>query len=275
MSDFQAAFKAAQAQRGLASKPTAKQVKARKLAEQEAARTPKQPQQQQRPGAPAAGGARPAAQGLPADFFDGQPKAGTSAAAAKPPPRPAPAPAAPAAAAADAAAVPKGFFDDKTADAKARGVKIPDKADKEAAFAAFTTEITTALAEQADEEDEDAAEAAEARVEREAYEQRMRQERIERLKRMRAGAAAGAGGAPGPLGGGGGEEDEDAAGALGPGPVPRTMASAVAAGMPQAKRRRVLDALADVLDAGGSGSGEESGEGGEDDAVLDWRRKAV
>ncbi|KIZ04712.1 hypothetical protein MNEG_3244 [Monoraphidium neglectum] len=196
----------------------------------------------------------------------------------------------PTAAAPGASALPAGlptaFFDDKAADAKARGIKIPDKADKEAAFAAFASDIASAMVVQAAEEEEDAAEAAEEREEREALEQRLRQERIERLKRMRSTAAAGAS-APERVGqqhqrqhdtrqaGAAREEDEaEGAGVLGPGPPPAEMAEAVAAGLPPGRRWRVMDALAEVLGAESGGSDDEDEEG-QEEGVLDWRRKAV
>ena len=106
----------------------------------------------------------------------------------------------------------------------------------------------------------------------------MRQQRIERLRLRRAAAANGdaddPGAAPGSSHAAAYEED---ATALGPGPAPQELRNVIAAGLPSGRRRRVMDALVDVLGAGGSdggsGSGGESGE--EDDELLDWRRKAV
>lgn len=72
-----------------------------------------------------------------------------------------------------------------------------------------------------------------------------------------------------------GDDDAEAAGVLGPGPPPAEMSAAVAAGLPQGKRRRVVDVLADVLDAGGSGDDEDDDDSDDAGGALDWRRKAV
>lgn len=118
---------------------------------------------------------------------------------------------------------------------------------------------------------------------------RLRQARIERLRHMRAaavaagtaddglgGGAPGAGGAPVSAEDRSGGDDDDTS-ALGPGPAPQDMRSAIAAVLPSARRRRVVDALAEVLGAAGSGDEEGSGSGDDDsdDPGLDWRRKAV
>jgi hypothetical protein len=102
---------------------------------------------------------------------------------------------------------------------------------------------------------------------------RLRQERLERLKRMRGAAAGGADGsapASAAAGGGGAEEGGGEDAALGPRPVPEEMSAAIARGLPQGKRRRVIDALAAL-----EGSDDDDGEEEDEDEGLDWRRKAV
>ncbi|KAF8057642.1 ptpA [Scenedesmus sp. PABB004] len=260
--DFKAAFRAAQAQRGLAAKPTKQQLKALKAQRAAPAKAPAPAAAAGPPAAAAA--AAPAGGGLPADFFDAskgsggaqqpaaarQQHAGGGAAA---PPRQQLAGAKRAADGApgggDAppdAAVPKGFFDDRAADKKARGIKEPTAADKEAAFAAFAAAVDDELKQQAAEEDDDALEAAAEREAREAYKQQLRTQRAAELKALRANPAAAAS---------------------------LQVDEAVAAAVPAApRRRRVVDVLQEVLGSSSDDDGE--GGSGDDDAMFDWRAKA-
>eukprot|EP00877_Chromochloris_zofingiensis_P002969 jgi/Chrzof1/12673/Cz07g03090.t1 len=230
-------------------------------------------------GTPAASASKP---GLPSDFFDTTPSSTASASSAHIPTastsqpagslpsgdtpapasssgvqRPTPAtrtppsaPAAPAAAVAavgPSAAVPAGFFDNKQADDKARGIKQPDKQDKEAAFREFQTQVDDQLRQVAADEEVEAVDAALDREEREAFEQQSRLQHIQELKAWKSG-------------------DGKARPAV-------DIDDAIAAAMPKAKRQRVIDALQEVLGEGGGESSEGADEG--DDELLDWRAKAV
>ena len=65
-----------------------------------------------------------------------------------------------------------GFFQDKAADAKARGEKLPPKKDPKQEYEAFLKDIAADVQEADKREQEDAAEAATERAEREQHEQR-------------------------------------------------------------------------------------------------------
>lgn len=146
---------------------------------------------------PAAAGSRaPPPSGLPANFFSapagpsGRPAAPAAApaqpapAAQQPParaaaaapapivaaPRPAPPPTTQPAAAAAAGALPARFFEDKAADAKARGIKLPDAKDKEEEYREFQRMMDTQLREAAAKEAEEADAEAKEKEERDAFE---------------------------------------------------------------------------------------------------------
>ncbi|KAJ9506356.1 hypothetical protein QJQ45_019489 [Haematococcus lacustris] len=302
MTDLKAAFRAVKEQRGI-SAPTAAQVRAAKALKQQ-----QQLQQQQtdkaKPGqqssANTAGGPSPkpahvsvpaapsTAAGLPADFFQSSRKESTAVASASVAPRPASSTAQPAAPVAPvkppsagtqqgntrgptaAASLPQGFFSDKEADAKARGVKLPDAKQKEHEFQEFQqmleAELKTAAALEADAAEEE----AEDRREREDFVQWVRMQRLEELKKRKELAA--------PVIAAEASEPPDetlsvAEELLEVSTVAPGVAGAVLSSLaPAAKRRRVLDTLLELqIDE----EDEDGVDGADEDPLLNWRAKGV
>ncbi|GLI61425.1 hypothetical protein VaNZ11_003785 [Volvox africanus] len=90
------------------------------------------------------------------------------------------------AAGAASSALPEGFFTDKVADARARGMKIPTAADREAEFRAFTAGIDEELKQQALGEAEEAEAEAEEKAEREAFLLQRQQQRLKLFRQRKA-----------------------------------------------------------------------------------------
>ncbi|KAJ9524545.1 hypothetical protein QJQ45_024127 [Haematococcus lacustris] len=228
------------------------------------------------------------AAGLPADFFQSSRKESTAVASASVAPRPASSTAQPAAPVAPvkpppagtqqgntraptaAAALPQGFFSDKEADAKARGVKLPDAKQKEHKFQEFQqmleAELKTAAALEADAAEEE----AEDRREREDFVQWVRMQRLEELKKRKELAA--------PVIAAEASEPPDetlsvAEELLEVSTVAPGVAGAVLSSLaPAAKRRRVLDTL---LELQNDEEDEEGVDGADEDPLLNWRAKGV
>ncbi|KAG2430584.1 hypothetical protein HXX76_010102 [Chlamydomonas incerta] len=198
------------------------------------------------------------------------------------------------------AALPAGFFTDKAADAKARGVKLPTAEDKEAEFRAFTALIDDELKNQAVEQAEEAEVEAEEKADREAFLLRRQAERLELLRQRKAvlavAGAAAAGAAPelpedeelreAPPPAFGVDEEEEGGAAEGAEGAEGAEAAGTKRrrGLPVlvGKKRRVMDALAATLAAsdeegGSSSDGEGSDEEGAGVGVggLNWRAKRV
>ncbi|KAK9823551.1 hypothetical protein WJX72_003665 [[Myrmecia] bisecta] len=151
-------------------------------------------------------------------------------------------------------ALPQGFFEDKDADAKARGVPLPKKKDPKEEFQDFMKDISADI-RQADElEAEEAAAAALDRAEREAFEQRMRLQRIEELRHKQSKPHAHANG-----------DSQD-------GPNPQPPGASVSDGSRVGqKRKRAMDVLEPDADEEEDDEDDEINE----DIMLDWRAKTL
>lgn len=225
MADLKALFKAAQSQRGSAkpSKEQLRLIRAQKAAQKNSERAASQPREP-----------------LNVKQFDdddedlGEAVDDLTGAAANEAP-----------ATAGVQALPEGFFADKTADAKARGVKLPDAKDKEAEFQKFTKLIEEELKDAAQVEEEEAADAAADREEREAFEQSLLMRRVEELKQRKLKRDV---------------ADDDS---------PR-IAPVLPVAVPPAKRMRVVDALALAAK-----DDDDSDDDSAEEEVLDWRAKKM
>uniref|UniRef100_A0A7S0WYL4 ZNF380 coiled-coil domain-containing protein n=1 Tax=Chlamydomonas leiostraca TaxID=1034604 RepID=A0A7S0WYL4_9CHLO len=316
MSELRDKFKALKEQRG-SSAPTPAQLRMLKQQKQlqKAGGGPSQPAPAKPPSAPVSQPAAPsgskAPSNLPDDFFQAPaPKKQAVAAPGSSVPQPRPvttsAPSAGAClgsvlggsagtGAPTNTSLPEGFFTNKEADAKARGVKLPDAKDKEAEFQEFQRmleeQVKAAEVAEAQEAETEAAD----KEQREDFIQWVRMQRLEEIKRRKAGAKsasedpdtdAGAGAGPGaapaaaaaaaPAADG----DDGSAGA-GPGSIAELTAELL--GMPsapdglgplqvQSRKKRVIDTLNELLPGSDDSEGsEEEGDG----PLLDWRSKGV
>lgn len=137
--------------------------------------------------------------------------------------------------------LPKGFFENKDADAKARGEAPAKKKTAAEEYDDFMTSVAADVRDIEVREQTEAAEAAEERQDREEFEQWVRLDRIEEFRKER-------------------EQAKQLANSTGDG-------SAHAPIAPTSKRKRPFD----VLDS----SSEESEDDAEEDNLLDWRAKGA
>ncbi|KAF5840475.1 hypothetical protein DUNSADRAFT_16566 [Dunaliella salina] len=289
MSDLKAQFRAAKEQRG-GNTPSLAQVKA--LKGQRAAQA--QQQKQKPPGAPTAGSSAPkplqqqpppqpapapsTKGGLPEDFFE-QPAKKQAVAASAPSSKPAPAPAALSSKSPADPSLPEGFFADKAADAKARGVKLPDAKDKEDEFQAFQRMMEEELKAVAAKEAEEVEEEAGDKEDREMFEQRLRMQRLRRLVQPKGKLGQGSDAQHQPQGEGTHAGIDDAAEeALG---LSRHEHQRLGGEQPLLlpRKKRVIDTMRELGsslkpegDAGGSSDDEDSVS---EEELLDWRAKGV
>eukprot|EP00873_Tetraselmis_striata_P016026 jgi/Tetstr1/436290/TSEL_025132.t1 len=249
--DFKAAFRA----KVKAAKPSKEQLralKAKKAAEAEQASTkaaappqfrapaPRPPQPKPAP-APAPKPAEPAPAGataLPSNFFDYG--GGEEEEAPPAPSSSAPAPAAPTAPArgGGGGALPEGFYADKDADQRARGVTVV-KRSLEEEMADFQASVAQDLRSAEEAEQAEAEELAREKEEREEYEHDVRRQKVLELRSL-----------------------------VRTGPQPKAIGGDAGGG--RSKRQKTLDMLMGVVSSDEEGSGDE--EGGD---LLDWRAKGV
>lgn len=152
-------------------------------------------------------------------------------------------------------AIPKGFFENKEADAKARGQKLPKKKDPKQEYDNFLKSIADDVQEVEARQEVEAVEAAQDKADQEAFEHGLRLRRIEQLRAMSTGPSTAASQTSSP------DTDMPGAGALSIGSV----SSMVPAGK---KRKRNMSVEVDKADGGNS-----SDDDNDDDAMLDWRAK--
>ncbi|KAA6421934.1 MAG: hypothetical protein FRX49_08253 [Trebouxia sp. A1-2] len=152
-------------------------------------------------------------------------------------------------------AIPKGFFENKEADAKARGQKLPKKKDPKQEYDNFLKSIADDVQEVEARQEVEAVEAAQDKADQEAFEHGLRLRRIEQLRAMSTGPSTAASQTSSP------DTDTPGAGALSIGSV----SSMVPAGK---KRKRNMSVEVDKADGDDS-----SDDDNDDDAMLDWRAK--
>lgn len=166
---------------------------------------------------------------------------------------------------AGSAALPKGFFEDKKADAKARG-EVP-KNDKELAkeYADFLKAVEVDAAAAAEQQAQDEEEEAAGRLDREDFEQFVRMQKLEAIKEARQGAGVGGKHMLD-------EVDAEAAAAADAIAEPDVQRPVIHL----AKKRRVLDTIASLEAAPGAGGSSSDDEGEDEEGteeLLDWRAK--
>ncbi|DBB11542.1 TPA: hypothetical protein ACH3X3_006941 [Trebouxia sp. C0006] len=153
-------------------------------------------------------------------------------------------------------AIPKGFFENKEADAKARGQKLPKKKDPKQEYDNFLKSIADDVQEVEARQEVEAVEAAQDKADQEAFEHGLRLRRIEQLRAMSTGPSTAASQTSSP------DTDTPGAGALSIGSV----SSMVPAGK---KRKRNMSVEVDKAD--GDNSSDDDND--DDDTMLDWRAK--
>lgn len=149
-------------------------------------------------------------------------------------------------------AIPKGFFENKEADAKARGQKLPKKKDPKEEFDNFLKSIQGDVQEVENREEAEAAEAAQDNADREAFDHAQRLRRIEALRAMSStgpSSAASQTGSPDPE-------------TIGAGTLSIGSTNSVAAASKKRKRNVSVEV---------NKSDEDSDD--DADAMLDWRAK--
>lgn len=156
-----------------------------------------------------------------------------------------------------AATIPKGFFENKEADAKARGQKLPKKPDPKQEYDNFLKSIADDVQEVEARQEVEAIEAAQDKADQEAFEHGLRLKRIEQLRAMSAGPSTAASQTSSP------ENDTLGAGNLSIGSVSSVV--------PARKRKRNMSVEVDKADAADSSDDDND----DADGMLDWRAKAI